>query len=287
MEETTVVGEMPTGPVLLPNGFIVGEGENEKWIRYVELREMTGVEEDLLVDKQAQREGTWVGRLFRAVITGYLDENRTSIPFEAKMAEQIPLADMTMLFVRLRQMSLDDGNTISYRHRCPYESCKKEKPTQYVVNLAEQPCVWRSKEERPKRTYSVPYGPSKPEVSVSFRTLVIGDYISVLEAQRESPDKVISNQLIRCIQSVGADPVDDGEKGMAIVRGLPSRPRKAIRDFLDTDDRGIDNTVINTCPKCKGEFTTPLPIGDVSFFGLSGKPQQSKPTSTSSGKSGV
>lgn len=268
--EKSVVGPCGQGPVTLPNGFL----HEDTWITRVELREMTGVEEDLITDKQLGRDGRNLRQVLQNCITSWGSEDGEWFDRSKSAAfmDKLWLADQSFLLIRLRQLSLDDDMT--YVDRCPREQCQHEQ--QFSLDLRQQP-MDAPRTERPRAKYEVTTPNGKV---VTFRPMLMSDQSELLTAMRESPDKMITTQLKQAVLSL-----DGAEVSYKNLRQLSLRDRQAIRRAIEDLDVGVDNTVENTCPKCSRVYKTVLPVGSPSFFGLSATSRSSKDTSTSSEKS--
>lgn len=243
--------DVASGPIRLPNGLRDDRGT---WIRECEMREMTGVEEDLLTNRQHSRDGTTILKLLTNVINS-LGEH-TDKDEITKLLHRMTLSDATYLTVKLRQLSL--GDEVVYQMRCPQHQCQHE--ANYRVNLADREVTFR--EEPPQDTYELEH---RGHV-IKYRVFSISDQPQITEVRRRMPDKMLSMRLLLRIVSV------DGTKPNSYVdvQRMPVRMRDVIRGALEEQEYGLDVTIENECPSCGHVFDAALPLGEKSFFFPSG-----------------
>lgn len=239
-----------TGPLKLPNGLII-DGE---WIRYVEMRELTGEENDMVANKQYARNGQTIRKILESCTLGMgVGEDRITLvkPGDINKAyDKLPLADGVYLISRLRALSL--GEEFSFSIPCP--SCKAN--GRYTVLLNEQPCTFR--DEPPEDEYSA----SIDGHLIKFRALNMSDNQKMARIGRENGDQEMTMRMFMQINSV------DGVKvhSTKTIEKWPGRVFNAMLAEIRGIEFGMDVDVENVCGACSVPFTVRMPIGNADFF---------------------
>ncbi len=239
--------------ITLPNGLLDDHGV---WIREAEMREMTGVEEDLLINRQYARDGETVYRLLCSVVES-LGPHRDKDEI-AKLLRRLTLSDATFLTVKLRSLSL--GDEVVYMSRCEQDACQHE--AQYRVDLSKQEVTCRPDNDPPQTRYELDFRGRK----VVYRVFTLSDQSKLSEVRRRMPDRMLSMRLLMRIVSVdGVAP-----NSYVDVQKMSVRMRDTIRGALEQQEYGVDVTIENECPACGHVFNAGIPLGEKSFFFPSG-----------------
>ncbi len=256
-------GSFNGGPLQLPTGIVTDEGE---WLRTLELREMTGDEEELFMNRQHSRDGDTTTQVLKRCVTAIGDiKDAGQIGL---LLDRLPMADATLVLVRLRQLSL--GDELSFGCRCPVKACQHT--NRYVINLNGREVSYRPEKRvvgtgddaveidmRPKSSYTAEL---RPGLDVEFRMLTTKDQPQLTACKRDEPEKLDTFSMYLSLVTInGKKP-----RSMHEISKWPSRDRARLRGELDAMEYGVDAIVENTCKACGTMFNQALPIGDKDFF---------------------
>lgn len=247
-----------SGVVCLPNGV---KSEKHGWLRYLNLREMGGTEEEILIRKQYSRDGSTMRRLLASTVVGIGPTERDVGMIESrdeieKIVAGMRNSDAIYSLLRLRLLSEDDP-TFRYRLKCPH--C--EAMTSYRVDLQDhidKNTEFRPDTEAPQTSYEAVYRGS----TYVYRPLMLSDSAELAMTQRTDPHMILTAQLACSIVTI------DGKKlpAMSDVSALPKRARTWLRSQINKCDYGTNVEVLNTCSQCSAEFKSKLPITSLDFF---------------------
>ena len=198
-----------------------------------EIREMTGVEEDLLTNERLMRDGSAVNRVLKNCLTR-LGENQ-----EPSMQEVMDLlaGDRLFLLVRLRQVSL--GEEVELSLKCPNRACLAENPV--TVRLDELAVT--------------PYGGEReftfqlPRSGQTIRFGLLDGHKEKRMTALKEPD--ISALMLMRILDVGGNP-----PSKKWIRELPLKDRSALREEMRKRDGGIETAVLVDCSSCGATIQT-------------------------------
>lgn len=201
----------------------------------IELREMTGVEEELLTNQRLIRSGDAVNQVLNNCIV------RIGANITPKVSDVLDMLSGDRLFtlVRLRQVSL--GDEVELGVVCPNQACRAK--NHIVVNLDDL-TVTPYGEER-EFTFTLPSSGKK----VKFVHLD-GNKEKRL-AQIKEPN-ISAAMLIRIIEIDGSAPT---KKALA---DMSMRDRTALRAEMLRVDAGIDTTIECECESCGTTIHTKL-----------------------------
>ena len=258
----------------LPNAIRQSDGT---WTKKVEIAEMEGDDEDILVDQEREQGGTGVllvsgperitrilARCTVRIGTEGRPEGRTRYDetdhFEDHWRKAIS-ADRVFTLIRLRQMSL--GNVYSTTITCPH--CGKEiknvrtdldklkvvsMPIAFVKEGAHDTTLPRSGD------------------TVAWRPLSGIDEEPVEKITRERKSDYMSAIMYRRIVHVtppgGAPGKPEG--GLVYVKRMKAMDRRFFGTFIDAHEGGIDTDITVSCDECKRDSTTKLRVMGSDFF---------------------
>lgn len=253
------IGDYVGGPVQLPIGIATPDGATYET---VELREMGGDEEDILLDEAKKR--TAVTDVLKNVITKIGDITQPARI--RQLVDYLPQGDATFLCVRLRQMSL--GNDFVFGVTCPSKRCLHHSPNVKVL-LNERLCTFRPSSVELKHEYPV----ELPDGTAVVRMLRIGDQSAIAEINATKGAARMTHLMHLSLVSV------DGEEKPSpdVIAKWSSRKRNAIRAVTDAHSFGLDLSVAHVCanPECQTAFNMVLPImSEPRFFFPSGTGQR-------------
>ena len=227
--------------VELPCGYLDAEGVHKD----VEIREMTGNEEDLLASSAIpghKKVSALLGRCITRV-GGYTDKGKI-----ATIVQDLLIGDRIFLLFAIRRLTL--GDEYPFKARC--ESCNKE--GSYLVDLSDLKV--QEMPDPAKRIFDVelPSG-----IVVRFRCLSGRDEE---EAQRRSNNEDrASIQLLTRIELINGQ-----APSMSAIKALSSRDRDFLRAQMEGVDGGVDTALEMQCQFCNAEWSEDIEIGQPGFF---------------------
>lgn len=239
-----------TGPLQLPNGLLIGD----EWMRYIEMREIMGAENNMVANKQYARNGQTIRKIIESCTLGIgpAEDRMTLVkPGEiAKAIDSLPLADGVYLISRLRALSFGEEFSFS----CPCPSCKA--PGRYTVQLCDQPCTFR--DEPPAEEYTV----IVDDKTMVYRMLTMVDNQKLSRIGRENGDEEMTMRLFLQLKTV------DGQKvhSQKILEKWPGRVFNTLMTEIRSQEFGMEVEVENVCGACSAVFEVKLPIGNADFF---------------------
>lgn len=244
------------GLFVLPCGYIDDDGalHNE-----VELKELTGNEEDMLASRTIpahKKMGFLIGRCVRRLGT-ITDQGRL-----AAIAGDLTIGDRTFLIFALRRITL--GDMYPFKVGCPVCS----KISTYQIDMADLETKFMPTPE--KRIYDDKLPSGK---TVRFRILVGRDEEQLGKAKNVD-DKASLALLLRLELIDGKPPT------MADVKNLSMRDRDALRVLVDDVDGGVETGLELSCPSCGAEFEDDVDAGQAGFFFPSMTQKRSKTRSS-------
>ena len=281
----------------LPNGIKTPGG---KWTKKVVIDEMTGDEEDILVDQTRDTKGTGtysksipkrLSEILSRVTVSMGDEKRPdgkdrwTLPDFFKDAWAAAFSsDRVFSMIRLRQNTLLGGNDYKFSTPCP--TCKKVLEN-IIVPLNELEVVSIPLADVQKvREVALPKSGDKVQWDCLKGE---EDEIAVSAIMENQKDQFISSVMYRKIKKVNGDPVTSEKYGgLQYVKRMNVGDRRYIGTHFDMNEGGIETDIKITCPKCNVEFLKKLdPLGDLSFFFPSGTSTTSSSISALSPKGGT
>jgi hypothetical protein len=201
----------------------------------LELREMTGAEEELLTNQRLIRSGEAINQVLRNCFV------RLGEKSDPDLGDVMNLLSGDRLFalVRLRQISL--GDEVELELSCPNSACRM---TNYVtVNLEELNVTPYGKQ----REFAFQLPGSKQSVRFGY---LDGHKEKRLASLREP--NITSAMLIRILDIDGKAP---SKKSLA---DMSMRDRNALRQEMSRIDAGIDTSVEIECDGCGTKIRTRL-----------------------------
>lgn len=231
------------GGFSLPCGFL---GDDGNLYTELEAREITGVEEDIMVSNSLSGPQK---------ITRVLTNCITRLgPFTgAGLAGVVPRllsGDRVYTLVGLRRISL--GDTYPVEMRCPNPQCKKL--DYYELDLANLEI--RKMPDPKKRLHALSLSNG---VQVTFRCLDGLDEERV--AKLNMPNEVATLNLLLRIESYNGSP-----PALETIQNLGLRDRNAIRDAIEATEGGVDTSLEFTCKFCGTDFASDVDMMQRGFF---------------------
>ena len=201
----------------------------------VELREMTGAEEELLTNQRLIRTGDAVNQVLRNGIVRIGDNEAPSIEDVLDLLS----GDRLFILVKLRQISL--GEEVELELACVSPACGATNPVAIDIETLE----------------TTPYPKEREfafELPGSGRTVRFG-YLDGHKEKRLAALKepsISSAMLIRLIDLDGAAP------SKKLMNEMSLGDRSALRQEMVRLDAGIDTTVEVDCETCSARIRTRL-----------------------------
>lgn len=248
---------MLTEKITLPLGL---QYENNVY-KNVEIRELTGHEEDMLVDAHKVQAGTIITDLLTACIVSFEDVKKidsgkdSNIKVFRKMVDSMLQDDRTYTLVKIRQMSL--GDEVTCQITCP--SCSNTDDYTFILS----DFAVKEFEVAPSYEKDIIL-PSGKKATIRLLT---GKDDARMARIRKRNDAQLASALLQFhiieLDGVKAPPVN-------VLQGLSSRDRNALRKAINESSGGIDATLDIICTNCHSEFNTEVPIVGGDFFFPSG-----------------
>ena len=229
----------------LPCGILEGDGPEAILHKEVELREITGHEEDMLGSNTVPNHKK-IGMLISGCLVrvGTINDKGKL----ALLAEEMTVGDRVFLMFAIRRTSL--GDDYPFRGKCP------ECNYRGIFNLDLSDLEVKKMAEPMKRTFdhTLPSGKK-----CSFRPLCGKDEESISKAA--SSNEALSLSILMRLQMLEGQPPT-----LAAVKGLGMRDRNYLRAEFDKIEGGVDTTLEMTCPRCNHEFEEELDVAQAGFF---------------------
>jgi len=260
-------------------GGVVKDG---KLYTKVEMREMTGVEEDILADARKAQDGSgdllkstsarMTEVMSRCTVRLLDDDGEPALerPEEVgeapryfeEMWDNAYVGDRGLATVFLRRLSLGD----KYVFGMTCGKCKHHMPRCSVdlSKLETRPFFPNEDKEFDRTTPLINGGgsfdtPKKQRVKYKF--LKGKDEEGMQKLAEERKDALVTALIFSQIEAINGEPVKWGD-----LKKLSSRERAFIRDKMDQITGGLDLTIEVTCDKCGFDSKERMNVGDKSFF---------------------
>ncbi len=225
----------------LPCGFLAPEGD---LITEVKIREITGVEEDMLAAKHIPG-----GKKITQLLANCLERlgPMTDKPMLVRCARDLLIGDRSFLMMAIRRVTL--GDDFPFTKECP----KCEKESLYRVNLGELEV--RKMPDPKKRVYE----DTLPSGKKARWHCMSGKEEEILN--KAGPMDTLSISLLARLDSINGGPVI-----LPMLKAMGMADREFLRERFDECEGGIDTTLQLTCPACGKEFEDQLDPGQTGFF---------------------
>ena len=244
----------------LPCGWL-----NEDGVVYdrVKIREITGVEEDMLSAKNIQSVAKMDNLLAACITELYTDEIRPA-EHDGKISSydgvvkdreliqcvrEMPVGDRVFLLIAIRRVSL--GDAFEFEIKCPECNSKERKVVDLsTLDITQMP-------DKKIRFYNEQL-PSGRECRMKILTGIEEGKMSQV---RVSNRDIMSKALMLRIESINDEPAD-----LASVKALSIRDRNHLRAGFNKQEGGVDTGVDISCNNCENEYSTEIDIGQSGFF---------------------
>jgi hypothetical protein len=231
----------------------------------VKVREITGVEEDLLAARNVPS-----GKKVTQLITNCLERLGT-VTDKAELAQAVrglPIGDRVFLMMSIRRVTL--GDDFPFEAKC--EACDKK--SLFTVNLAE--LGMKPMPDPKKRVHEV----TLPSGKTARWHVMTGKEEESL-AKFQNLDQLSLSILVR-VDLLNGNPTD-----LDSIKALNMKDRNYLRDECFGEvEGGIETEMELGCPVCGEEFKTELDVSQTGFFFPSRIQKNSKRNTSSSSKAG-
>jgi hypothetical protein len=225
----------------LPCGFVTSDGV---LLTEVQVREMTGREEDLLASNKLSP----IKKINALLIA--CTERIGHITDKAHINQivmSLPQGDRVFLLMAIRRASL--GDDLPLEEECP--SCNTK--GFYIQDLSE--LTIKPMKNPLRRSYEV--------VLPSGKTL---QYRLGTAADEERVAKVSDDEKLSMMLLCRTEAINGKAPSINDIKGLSFRDRQAVRDAFEDVDGGVDTTTDMTCPQCGHAFKVDVDLGNQGFF---------------------
>jgi len=240
----------------LPCGYVDPDGNLH---REVQVREMTGNEEDMLSSKTVPNNKK-IGMLVQACLVRIgeiTDRGRLNA-----VVNKLTVGDRVFLMFAVRRTTL--GDEYPYRETCP--ECKFKGI--FHLDLSQLEIKRMDDTAQRKYTRKLPSGRT-----VVFHPL-LGEHEDEISKATNSTSALSLAMLLR-IESI-----DDQPPTLQLVKNLSHRDREFLRTQFDEVEGGVETNLEMTCPQCGFEFERDLEVGQAGFFFPSSVQKDSKKRSS-------
>jgi len=229
----------PVGAFTLPGGVFL----NGTTYKDIVLKEITGHEEDLIGNPKIAPE-VKLEQLIRQVITNIGPFEDRAIINEA--VSTMLTGDRAFVIISLRRLSL--GDVYDFVAECP--NCKyKELVSTNLADLTVKEAV----------------GDRVQEMTCPSGKKVVWHFMTGFDEARNNTLKDKEKDLLSIGITARVDAINGTPSNMAMVKGLSTRDREALRTEFERCEPGVDMKLELVCTKCGFEHDRDMDI-DIGFF---------------------
>jgi hypothetical protein len=247
-----VTGEIPLIEDPAPNLFDLPRGRHNgaKWETEVELRELTGADEEALArfnDPSDFFDGVVV---YGTARVGSVQLTDLSFPERQSILAALLIGEREQLFINIARLTYGDKKDIT--HNCP--ACGNEAETTVILS-----------EDIKMPVMENPYKLTHTMVTtkgdtLTYRLAIGSDQMAIIKRKNASAAEQSTLMISECVTHLNDKPVVD-PVGMA--RSLSMGDRRRLLDHLVEDQPSPDMTLKMPCLNCGFELILPLSWGDI------------------------
>ena len=235
----------------LPGGYLTSDGNCYK---DVELRPLTGKEEELIADRENSK---MVASLLVDILANCTKRIGPMTEISPDVIRNMVIADRDYLLLCLRQLTF--GENVEARVRCPNEKCKKLMDISFDITgikiidkdlgngffLTElsDTAAYRDRE-------------NKLHKEIEFRLPTAGDQEEAAKIYPKNQSKALTTLFSRCLVRVG----DITEIDENIISSLTILARREIESSMKAQMPVVHLGIEVTCPQCNMQFESPFDI---------------------------
>lgn len=243
----------------LPCGYL--DEETHLLYSHVEVREMTGKDEDALSDRKKLRSGASINQLIANCCELILmpDEKRTSeirLKVTPELATKLTQGDRLFILLKIRQVS--HGDDYKFEVSCPH--CEKRNVPEIL--LSQIPVKKMATPAVRHYDIEVPSPSGQGMDIVTFKISTGEEELKMQKLLEQNPDKLSSVNLAARLVTVNGQTT----RPIHYLQELPSRVLDKFRAKVLEVEGGVDTRLKGVyCVSCQGEMVIDLPLQE-SFF---------------------
>jgi len=241
-----LIGDAPTSKLVLPRGMF----QQGTWQREVEVRELTGIDEETLVKTPDQLAFFSSVVALGTVSIGNVDLSGTPVAERKFFLGELLLGEREMIFMRIIQATFGDEKVVPF--------------TCTLCGVGQEMAMLLSQDFPPKEVIDI-------EQTTFTYTLRNGDVVEVRPAVGADQEEALSRKgistaeqntimLSRCITKRNGDLIVDP---IAFARKLGMKDRYAVLEAMVARQPSVQLDVTTTCSACGGEQKIALTWGDL------------------------
>lgn len=244
--------EIPAETIPLPsNGLCYPEGHPLHLVETIDIRPMTAREEDILTSKALIKKGTVITELIKSCLIDKAIDPDTMIS-----------GDRNAVMTALRITGYGSDYTVGVT--CP--DCGEESKQEF--DLAALPIKRLTGEAIGNDNlfeFELPF--CKKPIQFKFMTGADEAYMQKMQNQKKKKqlgqDSLITDRYKHQVTSVAG--ITDKTKISFFIRNMPAKDSRALRNYMDEIEPGIEMKAWMDCPNCLETSEVRLPLG-ASFF---------------------
>ncbi|CAB4203539.1 hypothetical protein UFOVP1382_152 [uncultured Caudovirales phage] len=241
----------------LPIGYLSPDG---KLLRDAVVKEMTGVEEEILAAK-----GMVTPRLNRVIANCLVEIG--GVHADLPMVRALTMLDRMFLLIAIRRVSL--GDRYEVKLKCPVESCAAENT--YEIDLGGLPT---SCPDDPTARRHVSKTPSGSRVEWHTMNGEDEEWLESMRAKLKGEGQSTLAMLSRIDTIDGTSLPRDGgtdlKRSLGRIVKMSLRDRNALRAAFKQSEGDLDTTIEFQCKACQAEFKAEMEVDAEAFFFPSG-----------------
>jgi len=250
-ETTSVVQPLQDGAkssvdvIELPTGYLDDEGVLHK---DVEIKEMTGEEEDILASAKTPMYSR-MNRLLENCVVSIGKYSKKDARWK-NIIRSLSASDRIYLILQLRILSL--GPVFASKCRCPecdHLTLQNVDLNHFKVDGLRNPL---------RKTWEIELPSSKKKVTMKALN---GWSEEAIHKQAESKDRLSIAMLGRIVEFDGKQPVK-----INVLKTLGWKDRSAIREAFKEEEGDMDTSIEYSCGECGAEVNHDVDIGTPNFF---------------------
>jgi hypothetical protein len=241
------------GRLHLPGGILSNTGTLHKVIL---VRELTGVDEELLSDRRFRNS---VDQVTELLVRAIQRVEGMEAPIDERLVADMLIGDRDYIVLRLRQITM--GDQVHQVMRCPNTACGEKVDVEFLVSEIPVKRV-----DQLQATYefelSCPAITDDERSHRGFLRLPTGrDQSAIADMSNVNPAAANTRLFSRIVLSLGKRETIDEE----LVRALSMKVRSEITAFLRDVSPGPDLTIDTQCPHCGSGIMYPFDLCDFFF----------------------
>jgi len=239
----------------LPGGVLYEQNGSTFPLKNVYMREMTGEEEDLLMNRKISYEDRMIF-LIANCITSIDDGDQISVTDKSqilKLVKDMMIVDLSYSILGARKVSI--GNQYSFKVTCPENECKKSFFQTY--DLDNVPIIKPIEPENIIWDVDLPGSGS----TVKMKVMQAKDQKKARQLLNAGDQSLMTTALMtRVIEIDGKPPTQ------ADLKKLPLKDRNKIRNSYQIKEGKIETDIDVVCNACDHRFTVSIEPQGIDFF---------------------